>query len=90
MTTENRARMRAALRTAVGQALLPAAELTHPGRFTPPPSERYDLEERFRSELTKLAGVVHDAASVDDVAGIVMTLAAAAPGGPGFSPADPP
>jgi len=90
MTTENRARMRAALRTAVGKALLPAAELTHPGRFTPPPSERYDLEERFRAELTKLAGVVHDARRSDDVAKIVMDLAATnapAPVGLGFSPA---
>jgi len=92
MTTENRARMRAALRGAVGKALLPAAELTHPGRFTPPPSERYDLEERFRAELTKLAGVVHDARSTDDVASIIMEVAAAnattsAFVGPSVSPA---
>ena len=84
MTTENRARMRAALRAAVSQALLPAAELTHPGRFTPPPSERYDLEERFRAELTKLAGVVHDARSTDDVARIVMELCTAH-AGPGVA-----
>jgi L-lactate utilization protein LutC len=72
MTSENRARMREVLRAAVGKALLPGAELTHPGRFTPPPTPAYDLVERFRTELTKLGGNVHDARSVADVADIIV------------------
>ena len=74
MTTENRARMRTVLRAAVGKALLPGAELTHPGRFTPPETAPYDLIDRFRTELTKLGGAVHDAGSVDDVVNVIRDL----------------
>jgi L-lactate dehydrogenase complex protein LldG len=72
MNADNRARMRAALRTAVSTALLPGAGLNHPGRFEPPATPAYDLVERFRTELTKLGGTVHDARSVRDVADIVL------------------
>jgi len=72
MNADNRTRMRAALKTAVGKALLPDAGLNHPGRFEPPPAPGYDLFERFRTELTKLGGTVHDAASAGDVADIVL------------------
>jgi L-lactate dehydrogenase complex protein LldG len=72
MNADNRARMRAALKTAVGKALLPGAGLNHPGRFEPPPAPTYDLFERFRTELTKLGGTVHDGGSVRDVADIVL------------------
>jgi L-lactate utilization protein LutC len=74
MTTANRARMRDVLRAAVGRAFLPGAELTHPGRFAPPPDPPSDLIARFRAELTRLGGAVHDARSVDDVAAIVVGL----------------
>lgn len=72
MIPDNRARMRDALRAAVGRTRLPGAELEHPGRFTPPPDEPYDLVERFSSEFTKLGGVVHEATTADEVAEIVV------------------
>jgi L-lactate dehydrogenase complex protein LldG len=77
MTSDDRARMLATLRTAVGAARLPGAELTHPGRFDPPAIEPYDLVDRFRRELTTLGGTVHDA---DDAAGVVSIIQAIAAG----------
>lgn len=72
MNADNHARMRAALKAAVGKAFLPGAGLNHPGHFEPPAAPAYDLFERFRTELTKLGGTVHDAASARDVAAIVL------------------
>ena len=78
MTAAERARMRDTLRAAVGKALLPGAELTHPGSFLPA-AATVDLVDRFRRELTALGGTVHEAQTVDDVVSIVQALAVSQP-----------
>jgi L-lactate dehydrogenase complex protein LldG len=80
MRPDARTRMRDVLKTAVSRARLPGAELTHPGRFEPDRSAHdWDaLERRFRDELTKLGGTVHEASSAADVASTIRTLALAA------------
>ena len=76
MTAEERARMRDVLRSAVGQARLPGAELKHPGPFVRPSVDQKDLTERFTRELTTLGGTVHQAHGVVDVVAIVQGLVA--------------
>jgi L-lactate dehydrogenase complex protein LldG len=74
MTADERARMRDVLRSAVGQARLPGAELRHPGQFVRPSVDPKDLAERFTRELTALGGSVHEARGVADVVAIVRGL----------------
>jgi L-lactate dehydrogenase complex protein LldG len=76
----DRARMRDTLRAAVGKALLPGAELTHPGPFLPA-ATHVDLVERFRKELTALGGTVHEASSADEIVSILRSVADALPNG---------
>jgi L-lactate dehydrogenase complex protein LldG len=76
MTGAERVKMRDTLRAAVGQALLPGAELQHPGSFRQPAGEAYDLVERFHAELTTLGGTVHEAADAAGVAMVIGTLVA--------------
>jgi L-lactate dehydrogenase complex protein LldG len=66
--------MRQLLGASVRRALLPGAELTHPGRFTPPADPSFDLVDRFRAELTRLGGVVHEANDRETVAALVLRL----------------
>jgi L-lactate dehydrogenase complex protein LldG len=75
MTGDERARMRQLLRSAVTQATLPAAELTHPGVFVRPSISSDELADRFTRELTALGGSAHHAASASEVAAIVQRLA---------------
>jgi L-lactate dehydrogenase complex protein LldG len=76
MTADERARMRDVLRSAVGQARLPGAELKHPGQFVRPSVDQKDLAGRFTQELTALGGTVHEAHGVADVVAIVRGLVA--------------
>jgi L-lactate dehydrogenase complex protein LldG len=76
MTADERAHMRDVLRSAVGQARLPGAELRHPGPFVRPSVDEKDLAARFTRELTALGGTVHEARGVLDVVGIVQRLVA--------------
>ena len=64
------------LRSAVGQARLPGAELRHPGQFVRPSVDEKDLAARFTRELTALGGTVHEARGVSDVVAIVQRLVA--------------
>jgi L-lactate dehydrogenase complex protein LldG len=81
MTPEQRARMRDTITSAVARATLPSPP--GPGDGGPlsaapaVPGAGPDEVARFRRELEALAGVVHDAASIDDVAGIVSRIASA-------------
>jgi L-lactate dehydrogenase complex protein LldG len=76
MTADERARMRDVLRSAVGQARLPGAELRHPGPFVRPSVDPDQLVERFTRELTTLGGTVHAAGGVSDVVTIIRSLVA--------------
>ena len=75
MTPDERTRMRDTLRSAVGQARLPGAELRHPGTFVRPSVDPNELVERFTKELTTLGGTVHHAHDVGDIVTIVRGLA---------------
>jgi L-lactate dehydrogenase complex protein LldG len=79
MTADERARMRDRLRTAVGRARLPGAELSHPGVFVRPAVPPDERIERFRRELTTLGGTVHEAATAADVVSIVRAAVGEAP-----------
>jgi L-lactate dehydrogenase complex protein LldG len=79
MTGDERARMRDLLRSAVRQARLPGAELTHPGIFVRPSVRDDELADRFTRELTTLGGSVHHATSAPEVAAIVARLVADQP-----------
>ena len=74
MTVEERAHMREVLRSAVGQARLPGAELRHPGSFVRPSVDPREFVDRFTKELTALGGTVHHAASASEVVAIVQQL----------------
>lgn len=74
MTADERARMRDVLRSAVGQARLPGAELKHPGHFVRPSVDPKDLTDRFTRELTALGGSAHEARGVADVVAIIRGL----------------
>ena len=77
MTPAERVKMRETLRAAVGRATLPGAPPGHPGpiRVAADPPER--LVERFRAQLTALGGEIHEAATPDAIADLVVSLAQA-------------
>jgi L-lactate dehydrogenase complex protein LldG len=74
MTADERGRMRDVLRSAVGQARLPGAELRHPGPFVRSSVDPSELADRFTKELTSLGGTVHTASSVAEAVNIVRVL----------------
>lgn len=76
MTPAERQAMRETIRLALQTGDLPASAAVHPGVFTPDPADApTDLEARFTTELQALGGAVHQARSVDEVAGLVRSLA---------------
>jgi L-lactate dehydrogenase complex protein LldG len=77
MTPDERAKMRDTLRVAVSRALLPGAQVQHPGPIALPLDPPEHLVERFRAQLTALGGTVHELASTDGIADLIATLARA-------------
>jgi L-lactate dehydrogenase complex protein LldG len=75
VTPAERAAMRETLRAALRKTLLPDAPVDHPGLFARPPSAATaDLLGCFRTELTALGGVVHEAGDTEDVIAIIVGL----------------
>ncbi len=77
MPADARARMRDTLRAAVRQALLPGAVADHPGAIDIPREPLSGQLERFQAQLTALGGTVHALDSPDEIAELVVSLAAA-------------
>jgi hypothetical protein len=69
--------MRETLRAAVSRALLPGAPPRHPGPIRVPSDPPEHLLERFRSQLTALGGDVHETATPEGVADLIVSLASA-------------
>jgi L-lactate dehydrogenase complex protein LldG len=69
--------MRAIVGAATKRAHLPAGGADHPGQLPMPPDARDTaaLVDRFRLEFEALAGVVHHAASLDEIVAVVTSIA---------------